>query len=129
MNLIRRQNVPLRPLPGRAIQLVVGQQNAASSSELITMGFAHYSSEYGPMSPHRHAEEIVLVLESDRGYVRYGGFGDQPTELGERVPLEPDMILHFPENEWHVFEYDEGGHITIAFFYPSANVYSAQTSK
>jgi hypothetical protein len=39
------------------------------------------------------------------------------------------MILHFPENEWHVFEYDEGGSITIAFFYPSASVYAGQISK
>lgn len=129
MKLIHRQGVPLRPLPGRALQLVVGQQGAVSSSNLITMGFAYYAAEYGPMSPHRHAEEIVLILESDHGYVRYGGFGDQPTELGERIPLEPDMILHFPENEWHVFEYDEGGHITIAFFYPSASVYAGQISK
>ncbi|MBC7242716.1 MAG: hypothetical protein H5T60_09755 [Anaerolineae bacterium] len=129
MKLIRRQDVPLRPLPGRAIQLVVGQQGAASPSNLITMGFARYAAEYGPMSPHRHAEEVVVVLESERGYVRFGGFGDQPDELGERIPLEPDMILHFPENEWHVFEYDEGGSITIAFFYPSASVYAGQISK
>ena len=74
------------------------------------MGFAHYSVEYGPMSPHRHAEEIVFVLDSDRSYVRHGGFGDQPDALGEPLALERDMILHFPENEWHVFDYDEGGH-------------------
>ena len=36
------------------------------------------------------------------------------------------MIMHFPENEWHVFEYEEGGHMTIAFFYPSAGVYTGQ---
>lgn len=33
--------------------------------------------------------------------------------------------LHFPANEWHVFEYKEGGRLTIAYFYPSARVYSA----
>jgi len=27
------------------------------------------------------------------------------------------MTLHFPESEWHVFEFDEGGHVEIIFFY------------
>ena len=55
----------------------------------------------------------------DRSYVRHGGFGDQPDALGEPLARERDMILHFPENEWHVFEYEEGGHLTITFFYPA----------
>ena len=58
--------------------------------------------------------------------MRHGGFGDQPDALGEPLALERDMILHFPENEWHVFDYDEGGSLTIAFFYPSAGVYTGQ---
>ena len=78
MNLIQRHTLPIRPLPGRGIQLVAGKENAASPSDAVTMGFAHYSVDYGPMSPHRHAEEIVFVLDSDRSYVRHGGFGDQP---------------------------------------------------
>ncbi len=126
MNPVIRRQVPIRPLPGRGIQLVTGKENAASPSNAITMGFAHYSAEYGPMSPHRHAEEVVFVLDSDRSYVRYGGFGEQPDALGERIALERDMLLHFPENEWHVFEYEEGGHLTIAFFYPNPGVYSGQ---
>ena len=56
----------------------------------------------------------------------YGGFGERPDALGERIALERDMLLHFPENEWHVFEYEEGGHLTIAFFYPNPGVYSGQ---
>ncbi len=126
MKTIYRNDLPVHALPGRGIQLVTGKENAASPSDAITMGFAHYAAEYGPMSPHRHAEEIVFVLDSDRSYVRHGGFDAQPDALGERLPLERDMILHFPENEWHVFEYDEGGHMTIAFFYPSSGVYSGQ---
>lgn len=124
MNLIRRHEVLLRLLPGRALQLIVGQKDTASYSDLMTIGFAYYAVEYGPMSPHHHAEEIVFVLESDRAYVRHGGFAAEPNELGERIALERDMILHFPVNEWHVFEYEEGGHLTIAYFYPSASVYS-----
>jgi hypothetical protein len=129
MNLILRNQLPIRPLPGRGIQLVAGKENAASQSDAVTMGFAHYSIDYGPMAPHRHAEEIVFVLDSDRSTVRHGGFGDGPDALGEQIALERDMILHFPENEWHVFGYEEGGHLTIAFFYPSPGVYTGQVAK
>ena len=59
------------------------------------------------------------MLDSDRSYVRHGGFGDQPDAWVERIAVGTRMILHFPENEWHVFEYEEGGHLTIAFFYPA----------
>jgi len=126
MNLIQRNALPIRPLPGRGIQLVTGKESAASSSDTMTMGFAHYSVAYGPMAPHHHAEEVVFVLDSDRSYVRHGGFGAQPDALGERIALERDMILHFPENEWHVFEYEEGGHLTISFCYPNPGVYTGQ---
>ncbi len=126
MNIIQRDALPIRPLPGRGIQLVTGKESAASTSDAMTMGYAHYSVDYGPMSPHHHAEEVVWVLDSDRSYVRYGGAGEQPDALGERIGLTCDMILHFPENEWHVFEYDEGGHLTIAFFYPNSGVYTGQ---
>ena len=51
----------------------------------MTMGYARYSAEAGPMDPHHHAEEIVVVLTSQDGYVRYGGFGEQPDELGGEV--------------------------------------------
>jgi hypothetical protein len=111
-------------LPGRALQLLVGGEGAVSPSEVMTMGFARYSAEAGPMAPHRHAEEIVYVLESDRGWTRYGGFGPEPDELGGPVALEPGMTLHFPENEWHVFEFEEGGHVEIIFFYSQSDVYS-----
>ena len=124
MKLIKREEVAKRPLPGRVIQLVVGKDEAVSPSEVMTMGYAHYSAESGPMAPHRHAEEIVVVTGSEQGYTRYGGFGDEPDELGERIPLEVGMILHFPRGEWHVFEFDEGGMVDIIFFYSQSDVYS-----
>ncbi len=126
MKLILRDEIQINPLPGRGIQLVVGAANAASPSSTMTWGFAHYDASYGPMSPHHHAEEVVFVLDADRAYVRHGGFGDQPDALGERVPLQKDMIMHFPENEWHVFEYDEGGSMVITFSYPNPGVYTGQ---
>ena len=124
MKLIKRQDVPQKMLPGRALLLLVGGEGAVSPSSVMTMGFARYSAEAGPMAPHRHAEEIVYVLESDRGWTRYGGSGDEPDALGDPVPLEPGMTLHFPENEWHVFEFEEGGHVEIIFFYSQSDVYS-----
>ena len=124
MKLIKRQDVPEKMLPGRALQLLVGGEGATSPSSVMTMGFARYSAEAGPMAPHRHAEEIVYVLESEQGWTRYGGSGDEPDKLGGPVPLEPGMTLHFPANEWHVFEFDEGGHVEIIFFYSQSDIYS-----
>jgi hypothetical protein len=124
MNLIRRENVEKKALPGRMLQLAVGKEGAFSPSGLMTMGFAHYSAESGPMAPHRHVEEIVYVLSAQDGWTRYGGLGDEPDALGGPLPLEPGMTLHFPENEWHVFQFAEGGYVDIIFFYSQADVYS-----
>lgn len=124
MKLIKREDVAKKLLPGRVIQLVVSREGAVSPSEVMTMGFARYSAEAGQMAPHRHAEEIVYILSAQDGWTRYGGFGDEPNELGGPVPLAPGMTLHFPENEWHVFEFAEGGHEEIIFFYGQSDVYS-----
>ncbi len=126
MKLVERKEVKKKSLPGRILQLVTGQEDAVSLSDLITMGFARYSVESGPMDPHRHVEEVVYILESINGWVRHGGFGDEPNELGDPVPLEKGVTLHFPENEWHVFEFAEGGHVDIIFFYAHPDVYSAK---
>lgn len=112
-----------RLLPGRVLQLVVGREGAASSSQTMTMGFAHYSAESGQMEPHRHAEEIVLVLDCENGWIRFGGF-DRPGEMREPFTLEEGMILHIPESEWHVFGYEENGYVDIAFFYGQGDIYS-----
>jgi len=124
MKLVKRDDVYKNPLPGRMLQLVSGGEGAVSASDVITMGFAHYSVESGPMDPHHHVEEVVYILESVDSYVRHGGFGEVPNELGERVPLEAGMTLHFPAQEWHVFEYDEGGHLDIIFMYSDPSVYN-----
>lgn len=124
MKLIKRDDVPVRKLPGRGIQLLVSNEGAVSESNVMTMGFARYDEKHGLMAPHRHAEEIVYIVSADNGWTRYGGNGDQPDELGEPVMLEPGMTLHYPENEWHVFEYAKGGHVEIIFFYSQSDVYS-----
>ncbi|MDK1119215.1 MAG: hypothetical protein QGM50_10580 [Anaerolineae bacterium] len=127
MKLIERKDVKKKALPGRMIQLLVGQDDAVSLSNVMTMGFARYSAESGPMDPHHHVEEIVYILSAKDGWTRHGGFGEQPNALGEdKVILEAGMTLHFPDNEWHVFEFNEGGHVEIIFFYSQADVYSSK---
>lgn len=124
MKLVKRSGVTKNPLPGRVLQLVVGQSGAVSPSDVITYGYATYSGESGPMAPHHHVEEIVYILESVNGYVRFGGKGEEPNELGDRIPLEAGMTLHFPDQEWHVFEYEPGGFVDILFFYAHPDVYN-----
>jgi hypothetical protein len=113
MELIERDKVEKQDLPGRMLQQVVGR-HAHVASEKMSMGFAHYSAASGPMEPHHHAEEIVYVLSADRAWVR---FGPEKDKLGDPIPLKAGVTMHFPEQEWHVFQYEEGGHLDIIFFY------------
>lgn len=113
MEYVDRNDIKKEALPGRMIQKAVGA-GAAIESGKMTVGYARYSAETGPMEPHQHAEETICVLHSDRGRVRYGPAKD---DLPHSVDLATGMILHFPEMEWHVFEYDEGGYVDIAYIY------------
>ncbi len=113
MDTVSRHELKEHLLPGRIIQKAVGQDAHIASSKM-TMGFARYSEASGPMEPHHHAEETVYILDVVDGWVRCGPAKDQ---LGARMRLEPGMTLHFPELEWHVFEYDESGYVDIIFFY------------
>jgi len=113
MKVIKRTELPEIFLPGRTIQKAVGK-DACSESKKMTMGFARYSEESGPMEPHHHAEEIVYIISSKNGWVRKG---DHAEKLGDPIPLEAGMTLHFPILEWHVFEYGPGGHVDIIFIY------------
>ena len=113
MYLIKREDLQKEFLPGRTIQKAVGK-DAVSSSGRMTMGFAHYSDQSGPMEPHHHAEEIVYILSAKDGWVR---MGDTPDQLGQPIELKTGITLHFPPLEWHVFEFKPGGHVDIIFFY------------
>jgi hypothetical protein len=113
MDAIKREALEKVRLPGRVIQKAVGKESPAQSTQM-TVGFAHYSEETGPMEPHQHVEEAVHILDVRKGWVRCGPSRDH---LGARVPLEVGMTLHFPENEWHVFEYDKEGYVDIIFYY------------
>ena len=86
MRSIRRAEVPADPLPGRAVQRIVGR-GASLASEEMTVGTARYGDEYGPMEPHHHAEETIVVLEADRAWVRWGpgrGRPARPPRSGRR---------------------------------------------
>lgn len=113
MKLIKRDDLHKEKLTGRIIQKAVGK-GSFSESNKMTMGFARYSEESGPMEPHHHAEEIIYVIGAKDARVRYG---DLPQSLPTQEALEEGMILHFPALEWHVFEYGAGGYLDIIFFY------------
>lgn len=113
MKILHRDSLPLHRLPGRIIQKAVGK-DAASASARMTMGFARYSEESGPMEPHHHAEEIVYILSARDGWLRYG---PDKSDLPNRIPLAVGMTLHIPALEWHVFDHAPGGHVDIVFFY------------
>lgn len=113
MHIIRREELERIRLPGRVIEKAIGK-DAFSVSREMTVGFARYSEESGPMEPHRHAEEVVYILSAKEGCILYG---DKPKQMETIVPLEAGMILHIPESEWHVFEFKKGGHVEIIFIY------------
>lgn len=113
MQIVRKNDIPVNALPGRGVRTAVGK-GAPSESKRMTLGWTRYAAEFGPMQPHNHAEETIIVTDCKDAYMRFGPAKDQ---LGERIPLEPDMAVHFPPLEWHVFEYDEGGYLDIMYFY------------
>ena len=113
MNILERRQLSPEALKGRAIQKAIGS-DGRSASKKMTVGYAKYADAYGPMDPHRHAEETVYVISSDRGWVRYGKAEEALTET---VPLQGGELLHIPEGEWHVFQHEPGGHVDILFIY------------
>ena len=113
MKLLQKKDLKSEILPGRIITKAVGRESPAGSGRM-TVGFADYCEEAGPMEPHNHAEETVFVIKSEKGYFRYGEARDH---LSGRIPLEDGMLIHFAPLEWHVFEYDTGGRVEIIFIY------------
>ena len=101
------------PLPGRGIRRFVGRDSALGSEEM-TVGTALYADEFGPMEPHNHAEETVYVLDADRAWVRWG---PAPDDLPQRIDLEAGVVINTPALEWHVFEWEPGGHVELLFIY------------
>jgi hypothetical protein len=66
------------------------------------------------LEPHQHAEETVFIASAKDGWVK---FGPAKNKMGEPIPVEAGQVLHFPEMEWHIFEFNEGGHVDAMFIY------------
>lgn len=113
MEYLKREHIFKNELPGRVVQNAVGRESALSS-EKMTVSYCHYSAASGPMEPHRHAEESVVVLDCRDAYVRYGSAEDS---LEHKVELSRGDLMHFPEMEWHVFGYQEGGFLDALCIY------------
>lgn len=113
MEHIHRNDIPQRPLPGRVVQNAVGRESAAAS-EKMTVSFCRYCAGSGPMQPHRHAEETVVVLDCRDAFVRYGS---GPDCLEHTAELQKGDVMHFPAREWHVFGYREGGFLDALCVY------------
>ena len=113
MRTIKDAETPVDPLPGRGLRRFVGRDSALESEEM-TVGVARYADEFGLMEPHNHAEETVYVLSADRGWVRWGS---SPDDLPHRIELETGVVINTPSLEWHVFEWEPGGHIELLFIY------------
>ena len=113
MDLIRREDVPAQQLPGRVIQSVLGRDAHVRSGKM-TVGFARYAADSGPMQPHQHAEETLFVVAARDGWVRYG---EAPDQLGPEIPLQAGLVLHFPELEWHQFGFRGDGFVDVLFCY------------
>lgn len=113
MKCFSRDELGKNLLPGRTIQRAIGN-NSFASSQIMTVGFAHYSAEAGAMEPHQHAEEAIYVTDAKNGWVEYG---PQKDRLENKVPLTSGIVLHVPKGEWHVFRYSDGGFVDIVFIY------------
>lgn len=115
MELLRRSELKKQHLPGRIIENAVGKGEAYPvESGKMTICFAHYSQESGPMEPHNHAEETVVVLAGEKCFVKFGPARDR---LNEKRMLIPGDVMHFPELQWHVFGYEEGGFLDALCIY------------
>lgn len=113
MNLVNKSDIKVDALPGRGLKRIVGK-NSYFTSDSMTVGYALYSDEFGAMKPHSHAEETVIITRAIDGYISWG---DSMNNMQKTERLIEGMVLHIPENEWHVFHYEKGGEIEIIFIY------------
>jgi len=114
---INKNEIKIESLPGRGLQKAIGK-DSVFASDSMSVGYAIYSEEYGVMEPHAHAEETIIVTKSKNGWISWG---DDASELTHKVELKEGMIMHIPQNLWHVFTYDKGGYVEIIFIYGTSD--------
>ena len=113
MRVVEREDIKKDMLLGRIIVKAVGKDSAIVSQKM-TVCYATYSAVSGPMEPHNHAEETVVILDCKNGWVRRGPSKDN---LNEKYMLQKGTVMYFDELEWHVFEYGEDGYIDALCIY------------
>jgi hypothetical protein len=125
MKVIHRREVPVTSLLGRDLNKAVGKDGFDASAKM-TVGWARYSKKSGVMEAHQHAEELLYIIDAKDAWIRFGPTRDK---LGERVPFVPATMIHFPELEWHVFEYADDGFADLIFFYGQVDNIRPEDSK
>lgn len=113
MDICTRQEITPNLLPGRLIQTAVGKDGKIASTAM-TMGFSHFTQAFGIAAPHKHGEEILIVMSALNAAIITGATEET---IKDRVALVPGMVLHIHEGEWHAFDVGEHGHIDFIFIY------------
>lgn len=113
MEYVKKSEIEIDALAGRGLLRVIGKQSHFDSDKM-SVGYAIYSQVYGLMEPHAHAEETVIITSVKEGSFSWGKTKD---DLYNSIKLEEGMILHIPQDEWHVFNYERDGFIEIIFIY------------
>lgn len=91
MEFVQRADIKRNKLPGRVVQNAVGRESAVAS-EKMTVSFCRYSEESGPMAPHNHAEETVVVLDGRGGVRPLGLRAGFPGAHGDAAPGGRDAL-------------------------------------
>lgn len=113
MRIVEREDIKKDMLPGRILAKTVGKDSAIDSKKM-TVSYVTYSPVSGPLEPHNHAEETVVILDCKNGWVRRG---PSKENLNEKYMLQKGTVIYFDELEWHVFGYGEDGYIDALCIY------------
>jgi hypothetical protein len=113
VDVLKRTDLDPVKLAGRTLQKAVGGPcEGTVTITRMTVGFARYSERSDGTAPSRRGDDLHR-----RRPEWLHPPGTAPDQRGDRVQPEAGMILHFAELEWHVFEWDEDGHIDALFIY------------
>lgn len=111
MNFYSKNEAVVQHRKGRTVYAVFEEAGKLCSENLV-MGFARFDSA---MDPHQHVEECMYVVDCYQAYARCGESKDT---LGERHAIQPGMFMWADQDEWHVFEFEDGGFMDIIFCLP-----------
>ena len=116
MDHLKREDCPVRIMPGRSTNVAIGAEGiAAIGADDAFVAYATFAPKYGTMKPHYHENEIMYVKDAKDAFVRYG---DSTDCMVKRDALHAGEIIRARNGEWHIFEFgSEDGYLElIAFF-------------